>query len=47
MSASKQVTKCLKYLEKLNFLDIIISVFAIINLYVIGKFYFQEKFSSL
>ena len=40
MSASKQVTKCLKYLEKLHFLDIIISVFAIINLYVIGKFYF-------
>lgn len=47
MSASKQVTKCLKYLEKLHFLDKIISVFAIINLYVIGKFYFQEKFSSL
>lgn len=47
MSAFKQVTKCLKYLEKLHFLDIIISVFAIINLYVIGKFYFQEKFSSL
>ena len=45
MSASKQVAKCLKYLEKLHFFDIIISVFAIIN--VIDKFYFQEKFSSL
>lgn len=33
--------------RNVTFFDIIISVFAIINLYVIGKFYFQEKFSSL